>query len=129
MQPLGGLRVHLGQLVPQGLQPLLPGLLLELLTHPGGVGGEGGKLPPGHEVVDVQPGAPCHNGQLASGENVVHDGDGLGHIAAHGEVLPGVCHVQHVVGHPLHFLRCGLGGADVHATVDLHGVSGHHFPV
>src|SRR5699024_7520620 len=86
-------------------------------------------LPPGHEVVDVQPGAPCHDGQLASGENVVHDGDGLGHVPAHGEVLPGVCHVQHVVGHPLHLLRCGLGGADVHAPVDLHGVCGHHFPV
>ena len=51
------------------------------------------------------------------------------HIPGHGEVLFRVGHVHHVVGHALHLLMGGLGGADVHAAVDLHGVGGDHLAV
>ena len=37
--------------------------------------------------------------------------------------------VQHVVGNALHLIHRGLGGADVHPAVDLHGVAGDHLAV
>ncbi len=40
----------------------------------------------------------------------------------HGEDLFRLDEVDHVVGHPGSLLRGGLGGADVHASVHLHGV-------
>ena len=37
--------------------------------------------------------------------------------------------VDHMVGNPLHLRFCGLGRADVHPAINLHGVRGDHFSV
>ena len=128
VQPPGRLRVHPGQLLQHGLAPLLGQLRLQLSPQ-GAVRGEGGEGAPRQQGVDVQPGAPRHNGQLAPGQDVVHTLGGHVHVPGHGEVLPRVGHIQHVVGDAAHFLPGGLGGADVHAPVDLHGVGGDHLAI
>ena len=119
-RPLG---VHPPELVIEGCDALgrRPGL--ELFPP---AAGEGGKLPSGDQVVDIQPRAPYQDGQPAPGQDVLHTGGGVGYIPGHGVVLGRVRHVQHVVGDPPHLRRGGLGGADVHAAVDLHGVGGDH---
>src|SRR5207302_11298547 len=58
------------------------------------------------------------------------DGPGRGGLeAGHGEVLVGVGHVDEVVRDPGPLLERGLGRADVHAPVHLHGVDGHDLHV
>ena len=51
----------------------------------------------------------------------------FGHGLGHGVGFGGVGHIQHVVRHKRLLLRRGLGGADVHAPVDLHGVHADDF--
>ena len=121
----GGIRVRPGQLVQQGLAPLPPDPLLQLGTE-GAVRVKVGEGPPGKQGVDIQSGPSGHDGQTAPGENVVHTAGGHVHIPGHREVFFRLGHIQHMVGHTLHLLMGGLGGADVHAAVDLHGVGGHH---
>ena len=123
----GGVGVHLGQLGVQGGQALLSGAGLELGPK-AAVRLEGGELPARHEMVDVKPRPPGDDGQLSPGQDAVHNGHGVRHVPGHGVVLLRLRHVDHVVGDAPLLRPGGLGGADVHAAVDLHGVGGHHLP-
>ena len=51
----------------------------------------------------------------------------FGHGLGHGVGFGGIGHIQHVVRQERALLRRGLGGADVHAPVDLHGVHADDF--
>ena len=81
-----------------------------------------GEVPPREQGVDVQPGPAHEHGRFARGEQPVADRPGLLHIAGDGVVLPGLADVEHVVRDKGALFGRGLGGADVHAAVDLHGV-------
>ena len=125
VEPGRRLRVHLAQLLPQGIQAALGRLDLEPGPNPG-LRAEVGKGPPLTQGVQVQAGAAHHNGLSAPAENVLHTGGGLLHIPGHAVILPGVGHPHHVVGNPRHLLLGGTGGADDQVPVDLHGVGGDH---
>ena len=119
------LRVHPLQLLPQGGQALVLHPALEGLAQ-AAVRLEGGKPASGHQVVDIQSRPPRHDGQAAPGQKPVYNGHGLLNVPGHGVVLLRVGHVDHVVGDAQGLRWGGLGGADVHPPVDLHGVGGHH---
>ena len=95
----------------------------------GAAGVASGKPVAPHHRLHPEAGAAHQNGQLAPGEDVIHDGDGRLGVPGGGPLLRGVRHADHVVGDALHLLRRGGGGADHHAPVDLHGVGGDHFPM
>ena len=128
VEPLCRLRVYLGQGFQHGLPALFRQLPLQL-TPQGAIGGEGGKGAPGQQGVDVQPCSTGYDGQLAPRQHIVHTPGGHLHVPGHGEVLLRVGHVDHVVGDAPHLLFGGLGGANVHGAVDLHGVGGDHLAV
>ena len=75
------------------------------------------------------PTASGNNGSLPPGEDVLHNCRGFPAVAADGIILPWLCHINHMMGDALPLLRGGLGGADVHALIHLHGVAGHHFTI
>ena len=127
MDALGALRVVLPQNRHDGVDALLPGQGLQLLPAAGF--GEGGKAAAGHQAVHIQPRAAGNDAGLAAGQNVLQNRVGHVHIAADGEGLRRIGHVDHMVGHAPHFLGGGLGGAHVHAPVELHGVAGQHLAV
>ena len=41
----------------------------------------------------------------------------------------GFCHINHVVWNTLHFFFRGLGCADIHVLVHIHGVAGYYLTV
>ena len=59
-------------------------------------------------------------------QDILHTRVRLPDVPGHGPALRWVRHGHHVVGHALHLLRRGGGGADGHAPVYLHRVHGHH---
>ena len=121
----GGLRIRLLQMDAQGGQAFRPDPGLELFPQ-AVVRLEGGELTACHQIIDVESGSPRHNGQSAPGQDIVHDGDGALDVPGHGIIFFRIGHVQHMMGNALHLFLGGLGGADVHAAVNLHGVGGHH---
>src|SRR5205085_760120 len=70
---------------------------------------------------EVEDGAGDEDG-LGGG---LKEGLGVGDEAGGGVGFPGVGGVEHEVGDAGAGGGVGLGGADVHAAVDLHGVDGH----
>ena len=92
-------------------------------------GRDRGEIVAPDQTVHIQSGAAGDDGGLAPGENVVHNGGGHFGVAADGKILPGVADIDHMVTDALHFRGVRLGGADVHAPVDIHGVAGNHFAV
>ena len=123
----GGFRVDGGETVKEHLDA--PGLRLLFQPFPHTGGGEGGKIVALNQRVHIKSCAPGDDGGFAPCDNVIHNGGGLGAVAADGEVLVGLRHIDHMMNDALHLLLGGLGGADVHALVNLHGVAGHHFSI
>ncbi len=81
-----------------------------------------GEIPSGEQRVDIEPGAAHEDRGLSLPQQPVADRARLLHVAGDGVVLRGRANVEHMVGHPGALFGRGLGGADVHAPVDLHGV-------
>ena len=124
---LRSFRIHQIQLLQQGLHTLFFHPALQGLPVAGG--GEVGKVVALDETVHVQSGAAGNDGGFAPGHDVVYNGSGHLAVAADGEIFLRLCHVDHVVDNALHFFHSGLGGADVHAPVHIHGVAGNNFTV
>ncbi|MPM88262.1 hypothetical protein SDC9_135364 [bioreactor metagenome] len=120
------LRVDPLQLPVQGVGPLPGGPFLQLGAYLPGKRGEG---PAGDKGVDIQPGAAHHDGQLSPAADILDAGCRLGGVSGHAVAFRRVGHVQHVMGHALLLLLGGLGGADAHSAVQLHGVGGNHLAV
>ena len=121
MEPGRPLGVDLAQLAEQALAADFVIALAQLLPQRG-VGRAVGKGAPGDERVDVKPRPADDDRQFSAREDIVHAGGRFRRVARDGVVLRRVGDVDHVVRHALHFLRRGLGRADVHAAVDLHRV-------
>ena len=127
MDPGGGFGIDLRQPVFHEVQTHLVALGFQLF--PLARGGEGGEVVATDQRIHVKAGAACDDGGLAAGDDVIDDGARHLAVAGDGEIFVGLCHIDHVVGDALHLLHGGLGGADVHALVDLHGVAGNHLAV
>ena len=127
VKPLPGIGIDALQQTEHGFHALGVRLCFQLSPH--ACGGEGGKLVAPDQAVHVKSGAAGDDGGFAPGDDIVHDGSGHSAVAADGEVLVRVRHIDHVVGDSLTLFRTGLGGADIHAAVDLHGIAGYHFAV
>ena len=128
MEAFRRLRVHLPQLL-QKRADALPGQLGLELPADSAAGVAAGEGPALHHRIQPQPSAAHQDGPLSPPQNVVHDGDGRPGVPGGGPLFRRVCHGNHVMGHALHLLGGGGGGADGHALVNLHGVGGNHFPV
>ena len=126
VEPGGSFRVRPGQLVQKSL-PALSGVPLLQFPAKGAFPVEGSKGPSGQQRINIQSRSPGQDGQVSPGEYLLDTAAGHVHISGDREVFRWAGHVQHVVGDALHFRLCGLGRADVHAAVDLHGVCRHHF--
>ena len=127
MEPGGRLRIYLSELFNHRFNALTGSQGFQLLPTPGG--GAGGKGVAPDESVHVKPGAAYDDGRFPPAENILHNGVSHGTVPADGKVLPGLRHREHMVGDSLLFFRSGLGGADVHVLVNLHGVAGDDFTV
>ena len=99
----------------------------QFLTPSGGRVGSKAVAP--DQGVHIKTGAAGDDGYLSPGENVLDNRRGRFAIAADGEILIRLADIQHMVGNALHFFRRGLGGADVHAAIDLHGIAGNYLAV
>ncbi len=121
-----GVQLHAG--IGEGLPQVLYGQGLQPGTE-GGVGrGFVKDIALGHRA-DIEAGAPHQKGEVPPGQNAVNGGVGLGLEAGHRVLLPGVNHVQKVVGDAGHLLGSHFPGAKVQTTVDLPGVGGDHLAV
>ena len=127
LDSLRRLRVDGAQPGGHGLQPLRIRLGLQALPDTGG--GKRRKVVAPDERIHIQPRAARNNGGLPPGDNVLHNGRSLGAVAADGIVLLRGGHIDHVVGNALHLRFRGLGRADIHAAIDLHGVAGDHLAI
>ena len=79
------------------------------------------------QAVHIKACAAGDNGGFAPSQNVIHDGRGHVCVAADGEILRRVADIDHVMGDALHFFLGWLGGADIHAAIDLHGIAGNPY--
>ena len=77
------------------------------------------------QAVDIEPGATDDHRQMAARENVVDRLLGAFLERQRIKRLVRIKDIEHVMRHALHLLRRDLGGADVHAAVDLHGIAGN----
>ena len=128
MEPCGGGGVNAGQLCVQRLDALGGQTVFQHLARFAGALALG-EAAARHQGVEIQSRAAHDDGQLASRQNIVHAGGCLLDETGHGVGLLWIGNADHVVGDALHFLRCGGGGADGHAPVDLHGIGGDDFAV
>ena len=80
------------------------------------------EIPAGEERIDIKPGPAHHDGQFAAGQNLIHTGRRVLHVAGDRIAVERGHAVHHMVGDAMHLFRRGLGGADVHMPVNLHGV-------
>ena len=127
MQPRGGFRIKCAQDRLHRFDPFAVGQGLE--HFPLSRGGIRRKLPAQHQRVHIKPRAAGEDAGLAPVQDV--PGDGGGHVgeAPHGEGLGRIGHVDHMVGHAPGLVGRNLGGADVPAPIDLHGVAGYDLAV
>ena len=125
--PVGGVRIDFPKPGQHGGKADFVGFGFQLFPDAGGR--KGGKVVAPDEAVHIQPGSSGDDGGFSPGDDVVHNGGGHGAVPGHGKVLVRLRYVDHMVGDALHLLRARLGGADVHAAVDLHGVAGDHLAV
>ena len=128
VQPRRALRVHGPQRLQQRLRAILRQLFLQFPAYLPALAA-GGKVLPPHQRVQIQPRAPHQHRPISPPQDVLHTRVRLPDVPGHGPALRRVRHGHHVVGHALHLLRRGGGGADGHAPVELHGVHGHHLAV
>ncbi len=127
MKPGGGFRVDGVQLGQQRFDalPVRPGF--QRLPDTGG--GKGGKSVALDEGIHVKSRAAADNGGFSPGEDVIQNGRGHFTVPADREILRGFRHAEHIMGDPLHLFGGGLGGADIHALVYLHGITGDDLTV
>ena len=76
------------------------------------------------EGVKIEPRPAAKNGQASPGGKLVNDRGGRLDVFGAGEGGVGVGQVEKVMRNACLFLLGGLGGANVHAAVDLHGIAG-----
>ena len=76
--------------------------------------------------LDVKAGAADKERQYPLPVQIRQNGPGHPRVSPGAEGLVRIRHVNHVMGHPGLFGRGGLGRADVHAPVNLHGVRPHN---
>ena len=127
MQPRCALRIDALQALVQALRPArLFGDGIQLLAQRA-IGAVLAQIHLIAQRVQVQARAADEYRQPAAGKDAVDDA--RRHVAVHGngEDLPWVGHVDHVMHRLRALLQRGLGRADVHAAVDLHGVHGDDF--
>ena len=74
------------------------------------------------QCLNVKSGASGHDRHMAAAVNACHGF--LRHRLETGyiKLLPGLQHVNEMMGHSLHLLRHDLGRPDVHMAVHLHGI-------
>ena len=127
----GRLRIHLGQHGVKHLGralPLTAGQIIELPPHRA-VLGILLKLHAVEQGLNVKPGAAGDDGKVSPGIDALHGLQGHFLKGRHIEFLPGIQHVDQVVGDTLHLLSRNLGGSDVHMAVHLHGIRADNLPV
>ena len=79
--------------------------------------------------VDIQTGTAADDGQMAAGKNRVNAGDGFTAKIRHAEALIRFADIDQPMRDTLRFLSSHLGRTNIHAPVDLHGVTGYHFAI
>jgi hypothetical protein len=78
------------------------------------------------ECAEIEDGAANDNQSSAFKLGFFQLRAGVGDEAGGGVDVPGIGDIKHEVGGVGPGLGCGLGGADVHAAVNLHGIGGHN---
>ena len=124
MNGLSRLRIHLLQALIEGLGPAVFGFLLHCSAAVR-VGIHFREVNPVEEGLDIKARASHKEGQTACPADLLCGLPGS-RLEAHDiPGISGISDVDQIVGDPLHLFFCDLGGAYVHAAVDLHGVGGN----
>ena len=127
VQAGGGFGVHSGQ---AGMQALLAARLVRQGVELGAqafIPARAAQRQPVHQRLEIQARAAHQNRHPAARQNLRDHLFRRHGIVGHGVGFGGIGHIQHVVRQERALLRRGLGGADVHAPVDLHGVHADDF--
>ena len=122
----GGLRIEDFQMVVEGCDADVGKFFLPVLSH---LWVGGGKLPVVDEGLHVEHGAADEDGEFPAGHDVCDGGDGEVLVVGDGGGFGDVPDVEQMVGNAGTFGDGEFGGADVHASVELHGVNVDNFAV
>ena len=75
----------------------------------------------------IQTGATNHDWDLSSAADVGSDPVNVDHELRHGVRIPWIENVDEMMRHGCLLIARRLGGADIHTSVDLHGVGRNQF--